>query len=196
MGGEDAPSEDMDAPESLNSSLPICMGKTRSRGRMSGILEMVFSVCSPLPAGVNKSPASAWPWPGAPSSGLPCIMVSELGGGGGDGGGYCAGGALSRLPVYRHAPTSADARLGLEMPDWSAPRASRNGRCSAGLVTLGRRCAPCWMGDIQYVGRSRRNQSWVSRVRARLEREEWRMVGAQNEGGQVLTSDVGELDSR
>ena len=52
------------------------------------------------------------------------------------------------------------------------------------------------MGDIQYVGRSRRNQSWVSRVRARLEREEWRMVGAQNEGGQVLTSDVGELDSR
>ena len=33
----DAPSDEMDAPESLNSSDPIWMGKTRSCGRMLGM---------------------------------------------------------------------------------------------------------------------------------------------------------------
>ena len=69
------PSEDIEAPESLNSSLPIWMGKTRSRGRISGIVEMFFSVWTGgptmLPAGVESIT-----WPLA-SSGLPCSMAES-----------------------------------------------------------------------------------------------------------------------
>lgn len=38
MGQCDLPSDEMDAPESLNSSEPIWIGKTRSWGRIFGIL--------------------------------------------------------------------------------------------------------------------------------------------------------------
>lgn len=61
-----SPSDEMDAPESLNSSPPICIGNTRSRGRMSGILCIVDSVwlLSLAAAGVEEAimPArTAWP---------------------------------------------------------------------------------------------------------------------------------------
>lgn len=39
-----SPSEDIEAPESLNSSVPICIGNTRSCGRICGILATVLSV--------------------------------------------------------------------------------------------------------------------------------------------------------
>ena len=55
------PSEDMEAPDSLNSSVPIWMGKTRSWGRILGILEMSCGVdggkwnvvCWATPLGVS-----------------------------------------------------------------------------------------------------------------------------------------------
>ena len=40
------PSDDREAPESLKSSVPIWMGKTRSWGRILGILDIDASVCS------------------------------------------------------------------------------------------------------------------------------------------------------
>ena len=43
---ECVPSEESDAPESLKSSVPIWIGKTRSWGRILGILEIEASVCS------------------------------------------------------------------------------------------------------------------------------------------------------
>ena len=40
MGLEHGPSEEMEAPESLKSSDPICIGKTRSCGKILGILDI------------------------------------------------------------------------------------------------------------------------------------------------------------
>lgn len=39
----DVPSDDKDAPDSLNSSPPICIGKTRSCGRIWGIFDIGWS---------------------------------------------------------------------------------------------------------------------------------------------------------
>lgn len=38
------PSEEREAPESLNSSVPICIGNTRSCGRILGIRDIVVSL--------------------------------------------------------------------------------------------------------------------------------------------------------
>lgn len=46
MGSRPVPSDERDAPESLKSSVPICMGKTRSWGKILGILDIDDSLCS------------------------------------------------------------------------------------------------------------------------------------------------------
>ena len=46
MGSGPVPSDERDAPESLKSSVPIWMGKTRSWGRILGILDIDDSLCS------------------------------------------------------------------------------------------------------------------------------------------------------
>ena len=48
LGGElrCVPSDESEAPESLKSSVPIWMGKTRSWGKILGILDIDASVCS------------------------------------------------------------------------------------------------------------------------------------------------------
>lgn len=51
----DEPSEDRDAPDSLNSSPPIWMGNTRSRGRICGILWTSAPVCKGSPAVLGAS---------------------------------------------------------------------------------------------------------------------------------------------
>lgn len=78
----DAPSDEMEAPDNLNSSDPIWMGNTRSWGSRSGILDTAFSSCGG--AGLFEG-----------RCGFPLLMLATdmsaaaaAAGGGGGGGGW------------------------------------------------------------------------------------------------------------
>lgn len=73
-----APSEESDAPDNLNSSLPIWIGNTLSRGSIGGILWMFFSLGGTIPAWLPGRELGV-PWVSEkPSLGLADAMVCRV----------------------------------------------------------------------------------------------------------------------
>ena len=109
-----SPSDESDAPDSLNNSLPIWMGKTRSRGRMLGMWWTFFSssgvaYCASDGAELGLAGVMAWSGSWVPLAPVmrcndSCVMKCRCGRG------HCVyviGVALawvSRLQTHRYTP--------------------------------------------------------------------------------------------